>query len=51
MYEHNDSFIAWGNETLSSNLYMTQGKLADVLEKENISLEPPKSDEGSEESA
>ena len=41
MYEHNDSFIAWGNETLKSELYVSQGALADVLERENLSLEAP----------
>lgn len=41
MYEHDDSFIAWGNETLKSELYVTQGALADVLERENISLDAP----------
>lgn len=41
MYEHDDSFIAWGNETLKSELYVSQGALAEVLERENISLEAP----------
>lgn len=42
MYEHNDSFIAWGNETLKSELYVTQENLNEALDSENISLEPPK---------
>ena len=32
MYEHNDSFIAWGNETYKSNLYVTQGSLESALQ-------------------
>jgi len=41
MYEHDDSFIAWGNETLKSELYITQGALADIVEREHISLDAP----------
>jgi formate hydrogenlyase subunit 6/NADH:ubiquinone oxidoreductase subunit I len=41
MYEHNDSFTAWGNETLSSQLYITQESLNKALESENLTLEPP----------
>ncbi len=48
MYEHNDSFIAWGNETLSSQLYITQESLNKALESENLSLEPPVEEEKEE---
>ncbi|GEM_PF-453647 len=49
MYEHNDSFIAWGNETLKSELYVTQDSLNKVLQEENLSLEPaPAKEEESE---
>ena len=48
MYEHNDSFIAWGNETLKSELYVSQDNLNKALESENISLEPPKAEETEE---
>lgn len=34
-------FIAWGNETLKSELYVTQGALTDILEREDISLDAP----------
>lgn len=34
MYEHDDSYIAWGNETIKSDLYVSQ----DSLEKEKDSL-------------
>lgn len=48
MYEHDDSFIAWGNETLKSELYITQGALADIVEREHISLEAPEPEENEE---
>ncbi len=41
MYEHNDSFIAWGNETLKSELYITEESLNKALDSENLSLEKP----------
>jgi len=41
MYEHNDSFIAWGNETYKSNLYVTQGSLESALQEEGVSMSPP----------
>lgn len=41
MYEHNDSFIAWGNETLKSSLYVRQESLNSVLEEEGLTMEPP----------
>ncbi|MCP4913689.1 MAG: 4Fe-4S dicluster domain-containing protein [Oligoflexia bacterium] len=40
MYEHNDAFIAWGNETLKSDLYITQDALTKMNEENGISLEP-----------
>jgi len=40
MYEHDDSFIAWGNETLKSQLYVSQGSVERALSDENLSLEP-----------
>jgi Fe-S-cluster-containing dehydrogenase component len=45
MYEHNDSFIAWGNETFKSELYVTQDSLNKVLQEENLSLEPAPAEE------
>ena len=27
MYEHNDAFLAWGNETLKSELYISEQSL------------------------
>lgn len=51
MYEHNDSFIAWGNETLKSELYVTQENLNKALDSENISLEPPKEESEEAEAA
>ena len=37
MYEHDDAFTAWGNETLSSQLYVAEEKLAEL----NETLEVP----------
>lgn len=34
MYEHNDAFIAWGNETLKSGLYVPEDELK-VVQEEN----------------
>ena len=48
MYEHNDSFIAWGNETFKSELYVTQDSLDRALKAEDLSLEPPKPEETEE---
>lgn len=39
MYDHNDSFIAWGNETLKSELYMPSSDLDKMNDKNGISLE------------
>lgn len=30
MYEHDDAFVAWGNETLSSELYIDMNKLKNI---------------------
>lgn len=51
MYEHNDSFIAWGNETLKSQLYVSQESLNKVLESENLSMDPPQEETAEEEEA
>ena len=40
MYQHNDAFVAWGHETLKSELYVSQDSLDKVLKDENLSLEP-----------
>ena len=32
MYEHDDSFIAWGNETLKSELYVDEEELPKLYE-------------------
>lgn len=45
MYEHNDAFIAWGNETLKSDLYITQDALSKMNEENGISLKPAQTDE------
>jgi formate hydrogenlyase subunit 6/NADH:ubiquinone oxidoreductase subunit I len=45
MYEHNDSFIAWSNETLKSELYVSEERLKEIQEQEGISLNPPISEE------
>ena len=50
MYQHDDSFIAWGNETLKSELYVTQGHLTDMLDSEGISLSPPEPESPQEDS-
>ena len=45
MYQHDDSFTAWGNETLKSELYVTQQHLEAVTSSEGISLSPPEATE------
>ncbi len=42
MYEHDDAFIAWGNETLQSELYVPESKLIDLNSKNEIVLSPAK---------
>jgi formate hydrogenlyase subunit 6/NADH:ubiquinone oxidoreductase subunit I len=46
MYQHDDSFVAWGHETLKSELYVTQESVDKVLKEENLTLEPADSEEG-----
>ncbi|MDD0854799.1 4Fe-4S dicluster domain-containing protein [Halobacteriovorax sp. GB3] len=50
MYEHNDAFIAWGNETLKTELYVSEEALEEVNESYGISLEPEQTEEGQAES-
>lgn len=51
MYEHNDSFTAWGNETLKSQLYVSQDSLNKALDSENLTLEPPAAEDKEEASS
>ena len=30
MYQHDDAFVAWGNETLNSNLYVEEEKIKEL---------------------
>ncbi len=39
MYEHNDAFTAWGNETLKSQLYIAEKNLKDLNQQYGIALE------------
>ncbi|EQC45131.1 4Fe-4S dicluster domain protein [Bacteriovorax sp. BSW11_IV] len=48
MYHHDDAFIAWGNETLSSELYIEEDALEQLNSEYGISL---KKDEETEETA
>lgn len=50
MYEHNDAFIAWGNETLKTELYVSEEALEEVNESYGISLEPEQTEEDQAES-
>ncbi|MGB0453664.1 MAG: indolepyruvate ferredoxin oxidoreductase subunit alpha [Bacteriovoracaceae bacterium] len=45
MYEHDDSFIAWGNETLKSELYVSEDTIQKVNSDNNLSLEPKQTEE------
>lgn len=45
MYEHNDSFIAWGNETLRSELYIANEQLELMSTTHNIALDAPQQDQ------
>ena len=47
MYHHDDAFTAWGNETLKSELYITEGELTRINEEHGISLDPPSAQEES----
>lgn len=39
MYEHDDAFSAWGHETLSSAIYLTEEKLQEVTKDFGLSAE------------
>jgi formate hydrogenlyase subunit 6/NADH:ubiquinone oxidoreductase subunit I len=41
MYEHDDSFTAWGNETLVSELYIPEVNLEEMNKRFGIDLTPP----------
>lgn len=41
MYQHDDSFIAWGNETIKSELYITKERLENIQKSEGVSFTPP----------
>lgn len=41
MYDHGDAYVAWGNETLASDLYVSETKLDGLKEKNGIDLTPP----------
>lgn len=47
MYQHDDAFVAWGNETLKSELYIGEEKLEEF--KTSLSLPVIESQEASEE--
>lgn len=40
MYESNDAFTAWGNETLFSELYVEESKIEDIKEKYGLNEQP-----------
>lgn len=41
MYNHEDSYTAWGNETLKSELYIPETQLNQLNEDKGISLKAP----------
>lgn len=41
MYHHDDAFVAWGRETLSSELYVPETQLQNLNEQYGVSLEKP----------
>lgn len=43
MYEHDDSYLAWSKETLKSELYISEEKLIQVNEKNNLLPTDPES--------
>lgn len=49
MYHHDDAFTAWGNETLKSQLYITEEALAEVNKERGIDLTPPVAEEAESE--
>lgn len=44
MYEHDDAFIAWSNETLGSRLYVTEDEVEAVAIESGVTL-PEKTEE------
>jgi len=46
MYQHDDSYTAWANETLKSELYIPENKFASLVENFNLL---PKKEESTEE--
>lgn len=44
MYQHDDAFIAWGNETISSRLYVEEEVKADSASAETTDNQQEKSD-------
>lgn len=45
MYHHDDAFIAWGNETLSSELYIEEDALEQLNSEYGISLKKEETEE------
>lgn len=45
MYHHDDAFIAWGNETLKSELYVEEDVLENLNEEYGISLKKESEEE------
>ncbi|EQC51064.1 4Fe-4S dicluster domain-containing protein [Bacteriovorax sp. DB6_IX] len=41
MYQHDDAFIAWGNETLKSELYVSEENLEELNKQYGVSLDAP----------
>lgn len=40
MYEHNDAFVAWAQETLGSELYIPEGQLESLNKEYGVSIIP-----------
>jgi formate hydrogenlyase subunit 6/NADH:ubiquinone oxidoreductase subunit I len=51
MYEHQDAFSAWGNETLKSELYISEQTLEELHTKNGISLKKDEQENEEEEVA
>jgi formate hydrogenlyase subunit 6/NADH:ubiquinone oxidoreductase subunit I len=49
MYQHDDSFTAWGSETLKSELYITKDHLDHITNDAGISLDAPTPEEANSE--
>ena len=41
MYEHDDAYVAWGRETLKSEVYIPEAKLDQINAEHGVSLAPP----------